>query len=179
MLEFLRRFLHEEVVVESEFEVLEAAHREAQNRLPDFKERFRSEGDERSLIFRIKVAFPLEDEDVPVAVELLELDVTEWEDDVITGTVRDRPTYRTDLDKGKTIHVRESDVFDWKIIERGEGLVVFLFLSSEPEQIAPGHVVGANPLQTLNARLSSLALFPIRGSHASTLKQQGRQPELS
>lgn len=131
MLDFLRRFFDQDIVVESQFEVLEEAQQRAQNRLLTFKQRFRAEGDERNMTFRIKVAFPVETDGDVVGAELLEIEVLEWDGTVITGTVRDSATHRADIKQGDTIHIRESDVFDWAVIERGEGIVDGNFMDSE------------------------------------------------
>lgn len=131
MLNFLRRLFDEDVVVESQFDVLENAQQRAQNRLLEFKRRFRAEGDEHNMIFRIKVAFPVEEAGDVTGAELLEMDVLDWDGVVITGKVRDQPTHRIDIKQGEAIHVRESDVFDWAIIERGEGVVDGDFMDSD------------------------------------------------
>lgn len=131
MLDFLRRLFDQDVVVETQFEILEDAQQRAQNRLLEFKQRFRAESDERKMIFRIKVAFPVEEAGEVTGAELLELDVLDWDGAVIAGRVRDQPTRRTDIKQGETMHVRESDVFDWAIIERGEGIVDGNFMDSD------------------------------------------------
>lgn len=131
MLDFLRRFFDQKVVVESQFELMEDAQQRAQNRLLEFKQRFRAEGDEHKMIFRIKIAFPVEESGEVTGAELLEMDVLEWDGTVLTGKVRDQPAHRVDIKQGETIHIRESDIFDWAIIERGEGVVDGNFMDSE------------------------------------------------
>ena len=128
---FVRRFITHGnlVVLRDDDPGLAAAKAEAVATLPEFLKRLAAPGADLSTA---AVKAPLT---VPGGTEHVWLTDIRHENGEFVGTVDNQPTEATGVQSGARIRVRESEISDWKIVERGlliGGFTIRFFMSRMP-----------------------------------------------
>jgi uncharacterized protein YegJ (DUF2314 family) len=94
------------------------AHRKAREELAAFKKSFQKNQDTEGPVHAVKVGFAATGDQY----EWMWVSLDAWRGRSLVGWLENSPVLRKDLEKGKSVHVTEEQIFDWVIARDGEVL---------------------------------------------------------